>query len=448
MVTITRNFARSLLVLAVFAGGLSILSIQPAGATTGTPFLHAGETLTQGQELVAPSGNYFALLQTDGNFVVYNRQNHPIWATGTKNGTMLVVQYDGNVVLYAGGPGTYRPVWSSGTSSLGQVFAVIQDDGNFVVYNAVQPLWSSKFGSVPIAPVAIGVGQPLYSPSGQYMMLLQGDGNLVVYRLAASPAALWSSATVNSGAYALVIQGDGNLVLYNSSRAVWASGTYATTASFLAMQNDGNLVLYTGVNRPLWSTGTDIGAQVAAFARSQVGYVENPAGSGCNSFTAFFGAGQATGRSGQPCGTGTRYEEWCADYAHWVWLSAGAGTTGLSGWSYTFVYWGQAHGTFKQGATKNPQPGDAVVWGNMATQYGDHVGTVVGVRSDGWIQVVSGNDQNDQVGIGWLNPAISIIDGDPIVGYTSPLSASAAVVNGGAAPLWPTPSQAQINTQH
>jgi hypothetical protein len=195
------------------------------------------------------------VLQYDGNFVVYNAQDHPLWATSTHDGTLLVVQEDGNVVLYAGGPGSYRPVWASGTSSLSPVSLVMQDDGNLVAYNAVQPLWASASGRGPIASVSNGVGTTWASPSGKYLAVFQADGNFVVYQTGAVLIPLWSTRTQGSGATDLLIQGDGNLVLYRGSHALWASMTHSSTVVHLEMQNDGNLVLYTGTH-PLWATGT------------------------------------------------------------------------------------------------------------------------------------------------------------------------------------------------
>lgn len=51
-----------------------------------------------------------ALMQSDGNFVVYGAQGNGLWATNTSGHTnsRLVVQDDGNLVLYSGGN---QPIW-------------------------------------------------------------------------------------------------------------------------------------------------------------------------------------------------------------------------------------------------------------------------------------------------------------------------------------------------
>jgi hypothetical protein len=151
---------------------------------------------------------------------------------------------------------------------------------------------------------------------------------------------------------------------------------------------------------------------------------ETPPGSNCNPYSAYWGRGSASG-----CTVGTLSEEWCSDFAQWVWAAAGIDTSGINGWAFTFVGWGQQHtGAWEPGATNNPQPGDAVVWGDMASSYAIHVGIVVGV-SQGQIDVVSGNsgppidaagDVDAVWDSGYFDPSTSSIGGYPIIGYVSP----------------------------
>ncbi|MGH9044665.1 MAG: CHAP domain-containing protein [Acidimicrobiales bacterium] len=151
---------------------------------------------------------------------------------------------------------------------------------------------------------------------------------------------------------------------------------------------------------------------------------ENPPGSNCNIFSAYWGRGTTAG-----CAPGTSAEEWCSDFAQWVWAAAGIPTNGINGWSYTFVDWALDHpGAWKPGATNNPEPGDAVLWGDTSAAYAIHVGIVVGV-SAGQIDVVSGNSGPpiDAAGdvdavweTGYFDPSTSTDSGYPIIGYVSP----------------------------
>ncbi|KAJ3271938.1 hypothetical protein HDV01_006072 [Terramyces sp. JEL0728] len=56
-----------------------------------------------------------AAMQSDGNFVVYDGNNHALWATGTFGANFYaVMQDDGNLVIY--NPATEAAVWASGTN--------------------------------------------------------------------------------------------------------------------------------------------------------------------------------------------------------------------------------------------------------------------------------------------------------------------------------------------
>lgn len=54
-----------------------------------------------------------AVFQEDGNFVVYDSSDNPLWAAGTYHkATYLSIQNDGNVVAYNG---ARQPVWATNT---------------------------------------------------------------------------------------------------------------------------------------------------------------------------------------------------------------------------------------------------------------------------------------------------------------------------------------------
>jgi hypothetical protein len=96
--------------------------------------LGLNDTLTPGQSLSSPGGAFIASLQGDGNFVVYRVGNNtPLWSSNTsgKGGVKLIMQGDGNLVLYTS---SNKPVWATNTGGKGASFARMQDDGNLVVY--------------------------------------------------------------------------------------------------------------------------------------------------------------------------------------------------------------------------------------------------------------------------------------------------------------------------
>ena len=105
--------------------------------------------------------------------------------TANNNRAYLVMQGDGNLVLYErhdkGGSRVDVAAWSTQTDGRGGVRAVMQDDGNFVVYDGrSNPLWHSHTDRNPGA-----------------RLVLQDDGNLVVY--SRENRALWNAETIRSG---------------------------------------------------------------------------------------------------------------------------------------------------------------------------------------------------------------------------------------------------------
>jgi hypothetical protein len=98
------------------------------------------------------------------------------------------------------------------TSNNGRAFLIMQGDGNFVLYESWRgrdvPVWASGTNGHEGAST-----------------IMQGDGNLVVYT--ADGQALWDSGTWDNPGGHLVLQDDGNAVIYaQDGRALWASNTY------------------------------------------------------------------------------------------------------------------------------------------------------------------------------------------------------------------------------
>ncbi|XP_047131880.1 uncharacterized protein LOC124810920 [Hydra vulgaris] len=106
-----------------------------------------------------------------------------------------------------------------------------------------------------------------YLSSGNcYFAVMQGDGNFVLYVTHhwVPQNAIWASGSYNKGTAPrrVVMQNDGNLVIYDAyNRATWASGTNqkGSKPHRLVMQTDGNLVIYDGINKPTWATSTNRG---------------------------------------------------------------------------------------------------------------------------------------------------------------------------------------------
>lgn len=91
-----------------------------------------GQSLQKGESLQSQNGKYTFVLQDDGNLVLYENGGRALWATGT-NGRAVrfaVMQGDGNFVIY----GYPNAIWASNTVGTQNAFLVVQDDGNVVIY--------------------------------------------------------------------------------------------------------------------------------------------------------------------------------------------------------------------------------------------------------------------------------------------------------------------------
>jgi hypothetical protein len=124
-------------------------------------------------------------------------------------------------------------------------------------------------------------------------------------------------------------------------------------------------------------------ARIVSTAEGQVGYRTDPPDSYCNKFTAYWLAGRDT------CGNSNRDEQWCADFAAWVWRTAGASVTyelkpgDINSASASFYLWGVAHGTWHPvGSGYEPEPGDVAVYGlNTNTLIAKHVAIVTAFQA-------------------------------------------------------------------
>lgn len=106
--------------------------------------------------LTSPNALYTATMQTDGNLVVRSLKggvSHPIWSSGTAGhpGSDLVLQSDGNLVIYHG----WTPVWNTHTAGTAKasdsMWLDMQTDGNLVLYRVI---YTSSY-PVPSSYVAV-----------------------------------------------------------------------------------------------------------------------------------------------------------------------------------------------------------------------------------------------------------------------------------------------------
>lgn len=173
-------------------------------------------------------------------------------------------------------------------------------------------------------------------------------------------------------------------------------------------------------------------ARIVSIAQGQLGYATDPSNTYCNKFSAYWNAG-----ADECGGNGNLAEEWCADFAAWVWKEAGADvayelTPGyLNAASASFYVWGTNHETWHPvGSGYVPQPGDVAVYGlDTSAVTAVHVAVVVGDTGDNAApDVVNGDGDRTGYSVVEVGDSQAYADvkgkGAPLSGYVSPSSAS------------------------
>ena len=121
--------------------------------------LYSGQTLYPSQSIQSVQNQFFATIQSDGNFVVYLtstfQPRNALWSSKTHSSNFqrpfrLTMQHDGNLVIY---DQHNRAVWASNTCHKGTCphRLVMQSDGNLVIYDANSvATWSTGTNSYRI----------------------------------------------------------------------------------------------------------------------------------------------------------------------------------------------------------------------------------------------------------------------------------------------------------
>ncbi|MDQ2839234.1 MAG: hypothetical protein M3Y89_17790 [Actinomycetota bacterium] len=150
----------------------TVLAPPVTHATSGSDHLDANQILSSGQNLRSAGGQFALVVQSDGNVVLYDG-GVSLFASGTSvPGDFLIMQYDGNLVVY----GPNGPLWATRTSGVG-AHAVLQDDGNFVVYHGTTATFATGTGQrLPGCP---GISTVVYGVNPNNMVDDGGGGQLI-----------------------------------------------------------------------------------------------------------------------------------------------------------------------------------------------------------------------------------------------------------------------------
>jgi hypothetical protein len=257
----------------------------PNGPSNCGKTIPSGTIIGANQSYTSPNGQYTLVMQGDGNLVLYPLTGPATFAsntngTGKDQGVEAVLQSNGNLeVLNSKG----NELWQSDTAATkSQLYSgatlSVQNDGTIALYqtptNSDSKIWSEGVnngngtcpnplaqppvqvttnGCATIMPagMAMGPGATITSPNGNYTLTMQQGGALVL----TGAATLWSSTQVPTARRASY----SGAPLPGSSAAV----TYvATTAS---TNQSGGLVVGTGKssNKISFQTNTNSGGTIA-----------------------------------------------------------------------------------------------------------------------------------------------------------------------------------------
>ncbi|GAA1968070.1 hypothetical protein GCM10009738_50500 [Kitasatospora viridis] len=239
-----------------------------ATTATGTwmapgQMLEAGGTLSSSTALFGMGGN------GDLTVSVLTGGGHSqwIWHTNTQgnSGAYAVMQRDGNLVVYtAAGP----PLWGSGTNGQPGNSLTVQDDGNVVVRQASgTPVWhTATYARSATMNAGGGLSSGTWTQGALTRLVMNPNGNLAMYRTR-DGALIWQTGTGSANGAYLTMQTDGNLVAYqqgggpSTGGAIWNTATWGNPGAYAIMQDDGNLVVYkqggsSSAGGALWASNT------------------------------------------------------------------------------------------------------------------------------------------------------------------------------------------------
>jgi hypothetical protein len=175
---------------------------------------------------------------------------------------------------------------------------------------------------------------------------------------------------------------------------------------------------------------TPLQARIVSIAEGQVGYSTNPSDTYCNKYSAYWVSGN------DDCGNSNLDEEWCADFAAWVWKEAGAQVDyqyingDLNSSAASFYEWGVQNGTWHPvGDGYTPQPGDVAVYGlDVPDLVADHVAVVTSYTvGDRGPNVVNGDGDHHGFSVVETEKDEVVADiannsGASLSGYVSPVA--------------------------
>ncbi len=197
---------------------------------------------------IANRGAVRAVMQGDGNFVVYNASNGAIWNSGAKGaGAYIVIQPDGNLVIYLNGVAK----WSLGTNQNPTLVAT--EELQKKVQSTKYPYYPDRI--MPQQGLFVNWKPSITSPNGLFTYGIGSDGNTWVVDNIRHLVLKNFNTEGSTGTWMGV---DGNYGAYGNNKTYFNTGTVNHPGAFLQLGNDGNLIIVDPNNNSVpWATGTN-----------------------------------------------------------------------------------------------------------------------------------------------------------------------------------------------
>jgi hypothetical protein len=113
---------------------------QPSGCVLG-----ADQVLRVNQSLTSCNGLYTLSMQVDGDLVLKDDSGVSLWSSQTAGniGQAVVMEGDGNFVMYDGYHGAGVSVWETGTAGHPGATLSVEDGGNVKIHDGQVEIWSA-----------------------------------------------------------------------------------------------------------------------------------------------------------------------------------------------------------------------------------------------------------------------------------------------------------------
>lgn len=120
-----------------------------------------------------------------------------------------------------------------------------------------EPLPATKCGRLD-PNTGLMPGETVSSCSGSHSLVMQNDGNFVLYNNR-NGRATWNTHTVSGGLdHKAIMRANGQLGVFNTTdtNSVFMTPETGSPGAWLAVQDDGNVVIYSKEGRALWASNT------------------------------------------------------------------------------------------------------------------------------------------------------------------------------------------------